>query len=245
VFEQTIPAIKIELIGQLNMYLALGILIITSLILGGLVGWEREMKGKSAGIKTNIMICLGSCLYTATSLLNIAHHNFGDPNRVAAQVVSGIGFLGAGAIIQGKGGVSGLTTAASIWAVAAIGVAVGYGYPISAALFTFTILIVLRILEPLFVKIEPHEDVHLIVQGRGDIAAIVESVLQQTDAVIYHSINQGNDKKIDLHYYMRVSIKQLKFIEGQLRQLTSIRRVQHQKIQELPDFVDDDQGSEV
>lgn len=238
-----IPNINLELFGPVNMYLAMGVQILVSLLLGGMIGWEREMKGKAAGTKTNILICLGSCLYTAMSMLHLQEAPMGDPNRVAAQVVSGIGFLGAGAILQGKGGVTGLTTAATIWTVAAIGVAVGYGYPVTAALFTFTVLIVLRILEPLFSRLEPHEDVHFVVQGKGDVASIVENALQQTDAVIYHSLNLGSDESgMDMHYYMRISVKQLKFIEGQLRQLGSIRRVQHQKLHELPDFIEEEEG---
>ena len=71
-----------------------------------------------------------------------------DPNRVGAQIVSGIGFLGAGAILQGKGGVVGLTTAATIWVVAAIGYTIGAGYPISAFLFALTVLTVLKLIKP-------------------------------------------------------------------------------------------------
>jgi len=234
---QPIPEIYIELIGPINMYIGMGILIATSLLLGGLVGWEREMRGKAAGIKTNILICLGSCLYTVTSLLNIQSASLGDPNRVAAQIVSGIGFLGAGAIIQGKGGVSGLTTAATIWTVAAIGVCVGYGFPLSAAMFTITVLIVLRLLEPLFVKIEPHDNIHLVIEGRGDLAAIAESVLQLSEAAIFHSIKKVFEKKIEMHYYMRVSVKHLRYIESELRQMSTIRKVHHQKLIEIPTFI--------
>jgi putative Mg2+ transporter-C (MgtC) family protein len=233
---QPIPEIYIELIGPVNMYLGMGVLIATTVLLGGLVGWEREMRGKAAGIKTNILICLGSCLYTVTSLLNVQSASLGDPNRVAAQIVSGIGFLGAGAIIQGKGGVTGLTTAATIWTVAAIGVCVGYGFPLSAALFTMTVLVVLRILEPLFTRIEPHDNVHLVVEGRGDLAASVESVLQLSEASIFHSIKKVLDKKVEMHYYMRVSVKHLRYIESELRQMSSIRKVHHQKLIEIPTF---------
>lgn len=97
------------------------------------MGLERELKQKSAGLKTNILICLGSTLFTMISIA-ISRANVevgglpGDPGRIAAQIVSGIGFLGGGAIIQSRATIHGLTTAATIWLVAGLGVAVGMGY---------------------------------------------------------------------------------------------------------------------
>lgn len=107
--------------------------VLFSVLCGGLVGLERELKNKPAGIKTNILICLGAALYTSLSILlsgaNTAQGGmYGDPSRIAAQIVSGIGFLGGGTIIQSRGTILGLTTAATIWVVAAIGVCVGMGH---------------------------------------------------------------------------------------------------------------------
>jgi putative Mg2+ transporter-C (MgtC) family protein len=106
--------------------------IIFSILCGGLVGLERELKNKPAGIKTNILICVGSALYTSASVLigsTFAEQGqYGDPARVAAQIVSGIGFLGGGTIIQARGTILGLTTAATIWVVAAIGICIGIGH---------------------------------------------------------------------------------------------------------------------
>jgi putative Mg2+ transporter-C (MgtC) family protein len=103
-----------------------------AVLCGGIVGIERELKNKPAGIKTNILICVGSALYTSVSILisesHISEGHYGDPARVAAQIVSGIGFLGGGTIIQSKGTILGLTTAATIWVVAAIGLCVGLGH---------------------------------------------------------------------------------------------------------------------
>jgi putative Mg2+ transporter-C (MgtC) family protein len=103
-----------------------------SILCGGILGLERELKDKPAGIKTNILICLASTLYTSASVL-ISHSladqgHFGDPGRVAAQIVSGIGFLGGGTIIQSRGAILGLTTAATIFVVAALGICIGIGY---------------------------------------------------------------------------------------------------------------------
>jgi putative Mg2+ transporter-C (MgtC) family protein len=124
-------------------------------ILGGAIGVEREMAGKPAGLRTNILICIGAALFTQLSI-DIAQvgfspdkHPFGDTTRIAAQIVSGIGFLGAGAIMHGQGAVVGLTTAATIWAVAAIGVAVGAGAYIDACGATVLIMLVLIGLRPL------------------------------------------------------------------------------------------------
>lgn len=106
--------------------------------MGGAIGLEREISGKPAGLRTNILICLGSAILMDLSiqvgLLGAAETQgrLGDPGRIAAQVVSGIGFLGAGTILQARGAVIGLTTAATIWVVAAIGMVVGAGYYLEA-----------------------------------------------------------------------------------------------------------------
>jgi putative Mg2+ transporter-C (MgtC) family protein len=98
--------------------------------LGGIIGFEREINGKPAGLRTNILICLGATLLMdlSTRIGLIDGHRVGDPARIAAQVVSGVGFLGAGTIMHSQGMVTGLTSAATIWVVAAIGMTVGAGF---------------------------------------------------------------------------------------------------------------------
>ncbi len=123
-----------------------------SLVLGAAVGVERQTRRRDAGMRTFTLICLGSTLAMLISIwIPQTFPDFlnGDPGRIAAQVLSGIGFLGAGAIIQSKGSVHGLTTAACIWAVAVIGLAVGAGMYIGAALATAILIIVLISLEKL------------------------------------------------------------------------------------------------
>jgi putative Mg2+ transporter-C (MgtC) family protein len=108
-----------------NLVLWISISLLLSLVLGFAIGFERKMRFKEAGMRTHTIVCLGSCLYMIISL-----HAFGgdaDPARVAAQIVPGIGFIGAGIIFYHKEVVRGLTTAAGIWATAAIGMAVGVG----------------------------------------------------------------------------------------------------------------------
>ena len=110
-------------------------------VCGGLIGIERELKDKPAGFRTNILICLGSSIYMAIGLLIPADTT--DPSRIAAQVVTGIGFIGAGCIIQSGAEVKGLTTAATIWVVAAIGIVSGAGYPVLALIASVMVIITL------------------------------------------------------------------------------------------------------
>jgi len=113
---------------------------------GGLIGVEREMKDKPAGFRTNILICLGSMLFMWLSTqvaMVVAAGRPSDPGRIAAQVVTGIGFLGAGTIIQSRGRITGLTSAAMIWVVSAVGMSIGAGYSIIGLITTGLILVVL------------------------------------------------------------------------------------------------------
>jgi putative Mg2+ transporter-C (MgtC) family protein len=114
---------------------------------GAMIGLERELKAKPAGFRTNILICLGSAMYMSVGLLLV--HEAGETSdvaRIAAQVVTGIGFLGAGAIIKEGGQVRGLTTAATIWVVAAIGIIAGAGFPVLAFVSTCMVLLTLALL---------------------------------------------------------------------------------------------------
>ena len=110
--------------------------------LGAIVGYQRERAGKSAGLRTHILVCVGSALFTIASICGFG--DIADPGRIAAGVVAGIGFLGAGAILRtDEGIIAGLTTAACIWAVAAVGLAAGAGLYLLSAVATFIVLIVL------------------------------------------------------------------------------------------------------
>lgn len=120
--------------------------LLLSVVLGGVIGFERERAKKAAGLRTHILICLGACLFTVVSIYGFG----GDIARVAAGVVTGIGFIGAGAIIRGgrEGIIAGLTTAATIWSVAGIGLAAGAGLYLVAVVATLLILLVLIIPHP-------------------------------------------------------------------------------------------------
>lgn len=120
-------------------------------VCGGLIGIERELRNKPAGLRTNILICIGSAMYMAVGLLISSEST--DPTRIAAQVVTGVGFIGAGCIIQSGNDVRGLTSAATIWVVAAIGIVAGAGFPVLAviaSLIVIATLVVLRRVEKRF-----------------------------------------------------------------------------------------------
>lgn len=114
-----------------------------ALLWGGLVGAEREYRGKAAGFRTTIMISFGACFFTLMSMAIGGHDN---PDRIAANIVTGIGFLGAGVIFRGENRVNGITTAATIWAVAAVGMGLGAGYYLAAGCASVLILFILAVL---------------------------------------------------------------------------------------------------
>ena len=118
--------------------------LLVSILCGAVIGLEREWKRKVAGLRTMILICMGSALYMSVSQLAAltAEQPF-DVTRIAAQVVTGVGFIGAGAIIVARGQIHGLTTAATIWVVAAIGLIIGAGYPLFGLMATAVVLSVL------------------------------------------------------------------------------------------------------
>jgi putative Mg2+ transporter-C (MgtC) family protein len=135
--------------------------IILAAFLGAAIGLERELSGKSAGLRTNILICLGAAVFTIISKRMVS--GTGDSiARIAAQVVTGVGFLGAGAVIQDRRGVHGLTTAATIWLVASIGMACGAGFHSLAAASTLIAIIVLVGLVKLAKPLERYQKKHEI-----------------------------------------------------------------------------------
>ncbi|MDU2197097.1 MAG: MgtC/SapB family protein [Peptostreptococcaceae bacterium] len=132
--------------------------LLLALFIGGLTGLEREKSHQFAGFRTHILVSVGSCItsITALSLFN-EYHDYAniDPGRLPAQVLSGIGFLGAGAILKTSNGIKGLTTAAGIWATACIGITIGYGQYIlgvSAWIFVMSTLYILKRIDKIFFK---------------------------------------------------------------------------------------------
>jgi len=138
--------------------------LLLAIVFGALIGLEREFHGKPAGLRTNILICLGAAIFTILSAKIAAGATGSDPSRIVAQIVTGVGFIGAGAIMRSGDGVLGITTAAVIWLVSSIGVACGAGFYMLAAMATLFAIISLLLLHPvdIFVrkyrKGRPHSD---------------------------------------------------------------------------------------
>ncbi|GAB4435966.1 MAG: hypothetical protein OHK0015_27330 [Chloroflexi bacterium OHK40] len=140
---QALGAMPWELAGRIAL----------AALLGGIIGGEREYSGQSAGLRTNILVSVGACLFTILSIYGFApgpeSGQVGrDPARIAAQIVSGIGFLGAGAVFRDGDHVRGMTTAATIWLVAAIGMAAGTGSYFLGVVGTVITVLVLAALRP-------------------------------------------------------------------------------------------------
>lgn len=126
--------------------LELTLRLVAALLLGGAIGWERELQRMPAGFRTHALVALGSAIFTVVSAYGLTGLQ-SDPTRIAAQVVSGIGFLGGGAILHYGGTIRGLTTAASLWAVAAVGMAAGAGLLVLAVASAVLVIIGLELFD--------------------------------------------------------------------------------------------------
>lgn len=137
--------------------------LLIALLIGGAIGLEREFKGKPAGMRTNMLICVGSCLIMILSI-EIARTaaRTADPGRIAAQVVTGIGFLGAGTIIRSRFHIVGLTTAATIWALSALGLAIGAGFLLLSAIVAFLITVTLIFIGYIEKRLETKRSYHVV-----------------------------------------------------------------------------------
>ncbi|WP_309119168.1 MgtC/SapB family protein [Paenibacillus sp.] len=164
-------------------YLDLTLRVVVALLLGGLIGIEREWNHHAAGFRTHLLVCVGSAAIMLLSIYGFSdfadEYNVRmDPARLAAQVVSGIGFLGAGAIIRTGVNISGLTTAASIWVVAAIGLCAGAGFYYGATLITVLVLIILFLLNKVEKRMHRrrnHNEVKMkVARGSSAVGKITE-----------------------------------------------------------------------
>src|ERR1043166_2566541 len=155
--------------------------LILAAVLGGIIGIEREIRDKPAGLRTNILICVGSTLFMSIST-NVAAMLGGDPTRIAAQIISGIGFLGAGAVLHSHGFVLGLTTAATIWVVAGVGMALGSGLYLVAVFATAMSLVTLYFLSFVEDRIQGRRSYSysLVVSDLNQALASVNRVLQES-----------------------------------------------------------------
>lgn len=184
-----------------------------ALLFGLFIGIDRQLKQKPLGIKTCMVICIASCLVTIVSIQS--YHKFSgpdhpnmDPMRLAAQIVSGIGFLGAGAILRRSNeGISGLTSAAMIWAASGIGISIGAGFIIEAAVSVILLIIAVNFIPHVFRLIGPYRinqrdvGVKIVMSEQGDIAELVR--------VIERKGQKGKVAKENEHRIHRLKIKDL------------------------------------
>ena len=169
-------------------------------LLGAVIGFEREYHAKEAGVRTHLLVALGACLFMILSvygfdfMLDRDHVSF-DPSRIASQVVTGIGFIGAGTIILQKQMVRGLTTAAGLWVTAAIGLACGNGMFIIAAVTTVIVLVSLGLINvylPYFSQKERH--ITFLVEEYGVITEILEKLRQEKITVLNYEMHKSAEE---------------------------------------------------
>ena len=133
---------------SLGTQIELTVRLVVALLLGAVIGWERELQRMPAGFRTHALVALGAAIFTVVSAFAFTGP-LSDPTRIAAQIVSGVGFLGGGAILHYGGTVRGLTTAASLWAVAAVGMAAGAGLFVVATVSAVLVIVALEVFQRL------------------------------------------------------------------------------------------------
>jgi putative Mg2+ transporter-C (MgtC) family protein len=215
------------------MELEIFLKIFLAAILGGLIGLERQIAQKEAGLRTNILIAIGSVLLTILSIKLAESFSLADPSRIASHIVTGIGFLGAGAIIQARFAVHGLTTAATIWSVAAIGMAVGIGYYFIAFTVTLFILIILTAFRPIIRMIEKQKKSFVYIIKTGDRAAILAEIkeIMTESGIRYINVNLS---KIKQGYLIEIvlttsDIKNREFVEKVI-QLKGVKEISSESL---------------
>lgn len=190
-----------------------------ALLFGLFIGIDRQLKQKPLGIKTSMVICIASCLVTIVSIEAFQkfagpdHPNM-DPMRLAAQIVSGIGFLGAGAILRRSNeGISGLTSAAMIWAASGIGIAIGTGFYIEAGLTVILLMLAVNIIPYIIKWIGPYKlsqrdvSIKVVMEDHGNVTELIR-IIERKD-------EKGRAAKANQHRIRRLKIKDLE--EGRQR----------------------------
>lgn len=155
-----------------------------SFLAGGIIGLERQYHDKPAGFSTNTLICMGATIFTIVSVTVGTKYNF-DPGRIAAQIITGVGFLGAGAILRDGLKISGLTTAAAVWLVAAIGMAIGYGmYSLAgmAMVLVLTLQLILRKTISLFERVRRYDVLRIVCDPSWKVVDKISDIIK-TDGV--------------------------------------------------------------
>lgn len=172
--------------------------VLLAMLVGGLIGMERELRDKDAGFRTMILICTGATLFTTFSI-GIATE-LSDPARIAAQIVSGIGFLGAGVIIQDSGKIKGLTTASTIWLTAALGMGIGSGYWIFVFYATGIILIILWVfpwMERILESLSETRTYEIVIPNNAALYSQIDEMWKEYKLrIIARKVNKEGDERV-------------------------------------------------
>ena len=199
---------------------------LAAVVIGGLIGSERARHGRAAGMRTHILVCLGACMTSMTSMfVSDALGNNGDVFRIPAQVVSGIGFLGAGMIIlKNNNMITGLTTAAGVWTTATIGVALGYGYYVGAVAVTVLFLSTIVLFARSERKRKSAEVIYIEIDNSYKLNEVLKELEREIPESFTYQIfasksgNQGSvglnvviDKRIDMDVSVLSSLENIVF----------------------------------
>lgn len=205
--------------------------LLLAVLLGGLIGFERGRAGRPAGLRTHILVCLGSALAIMTNQYIFQYYGVGDPTRMAAQVISGIGFLGAGTIIvTGRHQVKGLTTAAGLWATACMGLAVGIGFykaAIAACLLISFSTTVLHRLDNSMLSKSKVLDIYIEFGKSASLTSVLEEMRQndvQIDSI--EMVKPAIDTNISAAAIMTLRLKKKRVKLDIITKLNSIEGVE-------------------
>lgn len=211
--------------------------LILAAVLGALLGTEREINNRPAGLRTHALVSLGSALimlvsidgFSKLQLASIYHSS--DPARLAAQVISGIGFLGAGTIIHNQRSIAGLTTAACLWVSAGIGLAVGVGYYTGAVVASLLSLIVLIALRRMEIMVTPPKErnMEIIIHKNSNLALQILNIVKNKEGKVIH-MAEIKDLENDEHRSMIKMRYQMRKLEGVIDLISTL--------QEHPDVIE-------
>ncbi|MFA5147097.1 MAG: MgtC/SapB family protein [Candidatus Omnitrophota bacterium] len=209
--------------------------LVMAAVLSGVIGFEREFHGRAAGFRTHILLCVGSTLIMLTSM-----HIFDvyaarvacDPARIAAGVITGIGFLGAGTIMHSKASVRGLTTAASLWVVAGIGLAVGSGFYLASVVTTVIVMVTLMLfsqLEHAMIRKDWYKTIHIEMRGGVDqLKGIREILSEYRIEVTDFEVERGKEEG-DMALKLGIRLNSARCDDSFVRDISRLEGVKHVK----------------
>jgi len=226
-------------------------MLVAAFVLCSLIGMERQLRQKSAGYRTHVLVGLGACLFTLVSAYGFktvlgSEVNL-DPSRIAAQVVSGIGFLGAGVIFKGRNMVRGLTTAATVWVSAAVGMACGAGMVGLAAVMTVLLLLVLFVVAPLVRRLPTPDRRRTVRITYRDGTGVLRDILGLATQMRFTTSVLGTRRLPEEHGEKLVSVevrffgtRPLRDLMTELAQLDGVQELQLQRLSRQSSDSDDD-----